>query len=118
MSQPKLLINTHKLNLIIKRFALQLIEMHGDFSQSAIIGLQPRGVNLAKKLADFITEIQPENSLKYGELDHTFSAMTLEGARFLCPKNPISTSQLKISISSWSMMFCTLEEAFEPLSTH
>jgi len=72
MSQPKLLINTHKLNLIIKRFALQLIEMHGDFSQSAIIGLQPRGVNLAKKLADFITEIQPENSLKYGELDHTF----------------------------------------------
>ena len=99
MSQPKLLINTHKLNLIIKRFALQLIEMHGDFSQSAIIGLQPRGVNLAKKLADFITEIQPENSLKYGELDHTFFRDDIGRGEIFMPKKSninFSTENLNI----------------------
>ena len=86
MSQPKLLINTLKLNLIIKRFALQLIEMHGDFSQTAIIGLQPRGISLAKKLCDYINELQPENALKYGELDHTFFRDDIGRGEIFMPK--------------------------------
>ena len=86
MSQPKLLISTLKLNLIIKRFALQLIEMHGDFSNSAIIGLQPRGIKLAKKLADVISEIQPASLLKYGELDHTFFRDDIGRGEIFMPK--------------------------------
>ena len=76
-----------------------MIEMHGDFSQSAIIGLQPRGVNLAKKLADFITEIQPENSLKYGELDHTFFRDDIGRGEIFMPKKSninFSTENLNI----------------------
>ncbi len=99
MSQPKLLINTHKLNLIIKRFALQLIEMHGDFSHSAIIGLQPRGINLAKKLVDVITEIQPETTVKYGELDHTIIRDDIGRGEIIMPKKSnvnFSTENLNI----------------------
>jgi pyrimidine operon attenuation protein/uracil phosphoribosyltransferase len=99
MSQPKLLINSHKLNLIIKRFALQLIEMHGDFSQSAIIGLQPRGVYLAKRITDVITELQPENTLKYGELDHTFFRDDIGRGEIFMPKKSninFSTENLNI----------------------
>ena len=99
MSQPKLLIDTHKLNLILKRFALQLIEAHGDFAQTAIIGLQPRGVDLAKKLTAFITELQPDNALKYGELDHTFFRDDIGRGEIFMPKKShinFSTENLNI----------------------
>jgi len=99
MSQPKLLISTLKLNLIIKRFALQLIEMHGDFSNSAIIGLQPRGIKLAKKLADVISEIQPASLLKYGELDHTFFIDDIgRGEIFMPKKSSINFSTENLNI--------------------
>lgn len=99
MSQPKLLISTHKLNLIIKRFALQLIEVHGDFANTAIIGLQPRGVNLAQKLVDVIADIKPESSLKYGELDHTFFRDDIgRGEIFMPKKSNIQFSTEKLNI--------------------
>ena len=43
MSQPKLLLNHQQIQLIVKRLTLQLLENHGDFAQTAIVGLQPRG---------------------------------------------------------------------------
>lgn len=96
MSQPKLLISHNKLNLIVRRFALQLIEIHGDFSNTAIIGLQPRGIHLSKRLVEIITELQPETNLKYGELDHTFLGMISGGEKSLCQRNRISIFQPKI----------------------
>ncbi len=99
MSQPKLLISPAKFDLIVKRFALQLIEIHGNFSNSAMIGLQPRGVNLAKRILDVITELQPENSLLYGELDHTFFRDDIGRGEIFMPKRStinFSTEGLQI----------------------
>lgn len=99
MSQPKLLISHNQLNLIIRRFALQLIENHGDFSQTAIIGLQPRGLLLAQKLVEVINELQAENNLLYGELDHTFFRDDIGRGEIFMPKKSsinFSTENLKI----------------------
>ena len=59
-------------NLTIKRLCFELIENHDDFSQSVIIGLQPRGVYLANRLKKELENIIPGIQLKVGKLDITF----------------------------------------------
>jgi len=59
-------------NLTIKRLCFELIENHDDFSQSVIIGLQPRGVFLANRLKKELENIIPGIQLKVGKLDITF----------------------------------------------
>jgi pyrimidine operon attenuation protein/uracil phosphoribosyltransferase len=50
----------------------QLIEVHDDFKQSALIGLQPRGVFLAKRIHQKLSSILKSKKINYGELDITF----------------------------------------------
>lgn len=71
MSQKNLL-TSKEVNIILHRLACQLIENHLDFSQTVLIGIQPRGVFLANKLkAILVTEYNvPE--VKLGFLDITF----------------------------------------------
>ncbi|RLD22654.1 MAG: bifunctional pyr operon transcriptional regulator/uracil phosphoribosyltransferase PyrR [Bacteroidetes bacterium] len=59
-------------NLTIKRLCFELIENHDDFSQSVIIGLQPRGVFLANHIKKELENIIPGIQLKVGKLDITF----------------------------------------------
>lgn len=59
-------------NLTIKRLCFELIENHDDFSQSVIIGLQPRGVFLANRIKTELEKIIPGIQLKVGKLDITF----------------------------------------------
>ena len=47
MGPAKLLINPLQFRLTLDRLAHQLVEEHGDFSESALIGIQPRGIHLA-----------------------------------------------------------------------
>ncbi|MGB0166435.1 MAG: bifunctional pyr operon transcriptional regulator/uracil phosphoribosyltransferase PyrR [Luteibaculum sp.] len=68
---PITLINSVQLDLILKRLARQLIENHGNFKESAIIGLQPRGVYLAKRIAAQVESILG-NKIRCGSLDITF----------------------------------------------
>lgn len=56
---------------MIERLAHQLIENHGNFSNSVLIGLQPRGIYLANRLVSYIESITNLN-LQYGKLDITF----------------------------------------------
>lgn len=67
----KTLLDSKKFNVVIQRLAHQLIENHGDFSQSVIIGIQPRGVLLANRLVDYL-QVNRTLKLKYGKLDITF----------------------------------------------
>ena len=66
------LIDSKLLNLILDRLCYQLIENHNDFSQSVIIGLQPRGVFLAEHIVERLRVIQPKSTILYGVLDPTF----------------------------------------------
>ena len=52
--QPREIINTVEFNLIIKRLAFELIENHTDFENTVLIGLQSKGVYLAKRLQEVL----------------------------------------------------------------
>lgn len=70
--EPRILLNHKQMDLIVRRFALQVAESHGNFENCAVIGLQPRGVELSRKLIERINELYPGNKLRYGELDNSF----------------------------------------------
>ncbi|TXD83298.1 bifunctional pyr operon transcriptional regulator/uracil phosphoribosyltransferase PyrR [Subsaximicrobium wynnwilliamsii] len=71
MSQ-KVLLNAKELNIILHRLACQLIENHNDFSETVLIGLQPRGTFLADRLAKLLQTNYKIKNLKLGYLDITF----------------------------------------------
>lgn len=58
--------------LILKRLCHQLIENHGDFTESVIVGLQPRGIYLANRLSTLLTDITGNQHIQCGALDITF----------------------------------------------
>tara|TARA_Y100001933_G_C18982927_1_gene557342 strand:+ start:1367 stop:1897 length:531 start_codon:yes stop_codon:yes gene_type:complete len=69
----KIIIDKKELQIIIDRLCHQLIEFHDDFSNSVIVGLQPRGVFFARKIIDKLSKILSlKDKIKYGELDSTF----------------------------------------------
>lgn len=71
MSQ-KVLLNATEINIALNRLACQLIENHEDFSNTVLIGLQPRGVYLAERLKDLLEKEYHIKNIKLGYLDITF----------------------------------------------
>jgi pyrimidine operon attenuation protein/uracil phosphoribosyltransferase len=68
----KTILDKYQLNITIQRLSHQLMENHGDFSNSVLIGMQPRGVYLADKIVDQLKKTDSEYIVKYGKLDITF----------------------------------------------
>lgn len=68
----KTLLNSKDIEIILHRLACQLIENHNDFSNTVLIGLQPRGSFLANRLADLLRKEYQIKDLKLGLLDITF----------------------------------------------
>jgi len=66
------LITPLQFQLTLDRLAHQLVEEHGEFAESALIGIQPRGVHLASRLRDRIGRILGGKPPRFGELDITF----------------------------------------------
>jgi pyrimidine operon attenuation protein / uracil phosphoribosyltransferase len=69
--QKRLLLDTQLLDITINRLCQQLIENHGDFSDTAIIGLQPKGIHLADIIHQKL-EKATKKSIELGYLDTTF----------------------------------------------
>jgi len=67
----KVLLDEKKISVILNRLCCQLIERHGDFSNTVLVGLQPRGTFLLDQLADLL-ENYGIKSLKTAKLDTTF----------------------------------------------
>lgn len=70
--QKRLLLNSLQIDITIRRLCHQLIENHDDFSNSAIIGMQPRGIYVANRIHKCLLEILKTSILKIGSLDVTF----------------------------------------------
>lgn len=68
----RIFLDSAQLEIVIQRLVIQLIENHGDFSNTAIIGLQPRGIQLAKSIHQRLQERLQVNNILFGELDSTF----------------------------------------------
>lgn len=71
MSQ-KVLLNAKEVNIILHRLACQLIEKHNDFSNTVLIGLQPRGIFLADRLTKILKIDYKIKNIQLGYLDITF----------------------------------------------
>lgn len=71
MSQ-KVLLTSKEVNIILHRLACQLIEKHLDFSDTILIGIQPRGTFLAERLKDLLEKEYNISKIALGYLDITF----------------------------------------------
>ncbi len=71
MSQ-KILLTSKEVNIILHRLACQLIEKHLDFSNTILIGIQPRGKYLAERIKQILEEEYNIKNIPLGFLDITF----------------------------------------------
>lgn len=71
MSQ-KILLTSKEIGIILHRLACQLIEKHLDFSNTILIGIQPRGTFLAERLKTLLENEYHIKDVALGYLDITF----------------------------------------------
>jgi len=71
MSQ-KVLLNATEINIALNRLACQLIENHDDFTNTVLIGIQPRGVFLAERIKELLQNEYKIKNIHLGYLDITF----------------------------------------------
>ena len=55
--KPRVLLENKQLEVTLTRLCYQLIEVHNDFSNTVIIGLQPRGIYLAHRIQKLLEGI-------------------------------------------------------------
>jgi pyrimidine operon attenuation protein/uracil phosphoribosyltransferase len=67
----KELLGEHVLHIILNRLAFELVENHRDFSNTVLVGLQPRGGFVLNKLLELLAK-QGFDSIENGLLDITF----------------------------------------------
>ena len=68
----KILLSSKEIHIILQRLARQLIENHHNFENTVIIGIQPRGGFLAKRLVQILHDDFNITNVKLGQLDITF----------------------------------------------
>lgn len=71
MSQ-KVLLNAKEVDIALHRLACQLIENHDTFNNTALIGIQPRGIYLAERLKYMLENEYNIKKVLLGYLDITF----------------------------------------------
>jgi pyrimidine operon attenuation protein/uracil phosphoribosyltransferase len=72
MIKQKVLLSSKEVNIILHRLTSQLIEKHEDFSNTVLIGIQPRGVFLANRIKFLLEDFYKIPNIKLGLLDITF----------------------------------------------
>lgn len=69
--EKQVILNKRHIDLTLKRLCYQLIESHNDFSNSILIGLQPRGIHVVTRLKKELESILGKEVI-CGNLDITF----------------------------------------------
>ena len=70
-NDSKIILNSKQLSLTINRLGFEIIENCQNFENTAIIGMQPRGIVLSNEL-HHILEFNTKAHIKLGSLDTTF----------------------------------------------
>jgi len=97
----KIILNSNQLDILINRLVCQLIENHNDFSNSVLIGLQPRGVYFLNRIISLLKNKYNYKNLSYGVLDITFFRDDFR--RHEKPLNP-NISDMNVKIESKSVV--------------
>lgn len=90
--QSRTILNSKNFEITLNRLCYQLIENHNDFSKSVIVGLQPRGIYLAKRIQENLSRLLKNKNILCGDLDVTFFRDD-----FRKRDNPIIPSATKIN---------------------
>ena len=69
--EKRVILDQQHFGITLNRLAAQLIENHKDFENTALIGLQPRGINVLTRLKK-ILEKELNKEILCGQLDITF----------------------------------------------
>jgi len=88
--QKRLILNSELLSITVDRLCQQLIENHNDFSNTVILGLQPRGVHFSDLLVEHLRKLT-KSEINYGYLDTTFYRDD-----FRRRENPVTANATKI----------------------
>ena len=70
--KQRILLDSAQVDLALNRLCHQLIEVHNDFSDSVILGIQKKGVPFAKRIHKKLSEILNKKDIRCGDLDITF----------------------------------------------
>jgi pyrimidine operon attenuation protein/uracil phosphoribosyltransferase len=98
----KVLLNNKEVNIILHRLACQLIEIHTDFSNTILVGLQPRGKYLANRLKDLLITDYKIKNVQIGFLDITFYRDDFRRSdKFLKP----SSNQMEFIVEGKKVVF-------------
>lgn len=68
----KSILTEKQIAVTIKRLAHQVLENYTDYSNIAIIGLQPRGIYFSDRIFYEMQSLVKGNKLHYGKMDITF----------------------------------------------
>ncbi len=69
--EKQVILDEQQVQLTMNRLAYQLIENHDDFSNTVLIGLQPRGIFVLERLKEILENVRGEK-VTCGQLDITF----------------------------------------------
>lgn len=69
--ERQVILNEKQVDLTLRRLCYQLIETHNDFSNTVLIGFQPRGIHVLERLKKLLESILNQ-SIICGNLDITF----------------------------------------------
>ena len=72
MAKQKVLLSAQEIDIILHRLTSQLIEKHENFSNTVLIGIQPRGAFLAQRIKSLLQDFYKISDVKLGLLDITF----------------------------------------------
>jgi len=61
-----------KLRVTLLRLGYELMEEYGSFDNTVMIGLQPKGIYMGRRMQTVLKELMPVVDIPYGELDVTF----------------------------------------------
>lgn len=97
----KILLNSQKLTIILKRLACQLVENHPGLENTVLIGLQPRGVYLLDQLVQMLKVESGLHKVESGYLDTTFFRDDFRRSEKIHAAN---TTQLEVQIEGKSIV--------------
>lgn len=68
----KNILDKKQFAITIDRLCFQLLERHHNLENTAIVGLQPRGIYLSRRIRNRLSELTDLKKITYGELDASF----------------------------------------------
>ena len=69
MLEERELLNKQEIEITIERLCRQLIENHNGYENTVIIGVQPRGTFLSKRILSKLQTLVSKTKIKSGNVD-------------------------------------------------